>query len=58
MFGPFGSYKVIYSLEWCFMVMESLMWSFMLCMILCGFIWFSIVYYANVFPCEVLNGLA
>ena len=47
----------MYSLEWCFMAMESLMWSFMLCMILCGFIWFSIVYYANVFPCKVSNCL-
>ena len=32
------------------MVMESLIWSFMACMILCGLVWFSIVYYANVFP--------
>ena len=55
MFGPFGSFKVMDSLEWCFM--ESLMWSFMVCMILCGIIWFSIVYYANIFPCKVSNGL-
>ena len=26
-------------------------------MILCGLIWFSIVYYANVFPCKVSNSL-
>ena len=35
------------------MVMESPIWSFMVC----GLVWYSIVYYANVFPCKVLNGL-
>ena len=35
------------------MVMESLIWSFMVYIILCGLVWFSIVYYANVFPCKV-----
>ena len=39
------------------MVMESLIWPFMVCMILCGLVWLSIVCYANVFPCKVLNGL-
>ena len=39
------------------MVMESLIWSFMVCMILCGLVWLSVVYYANVFPCKVSNGL-
>ena len=29
----------------------------MVCMILCGLVWLSIVYYANVFPCKVSNGL-
>ena len=38
------------------MVMESLMWSFMVCLILCGLVWLSEVYYANVFPCKVSNG--
>ena len=39
------------------MVMESLILSFMVCMILCGLVWLSVVYYANVFPCKVSNGL-
>ena len=39
------------------MVMESLIWSFIVCMILCGLVWLSKVYYANVFPCKVSNGL-
>ena len=39
------------------MVMENLIWAFMVCMILCALVWFSIVYYANIFPCKVLNGL-
>ena len=38
------------------MVMKSLIWSFMVCMILCGLVWFSIAY-ANVFPCKVSNCL-
>ena len=29
----------------------------MVCMILCGLVWFSIVYFANIFPCKVSNGL-
>ena len=33
------------------------MWYFIVCMILCGLIWFSIVYYDNVFPGKVSNGL-
>ena len=53
MFGPL----VLYSLEWHCMVMENIIWSFMVCMIVCGLIWLSIVYYANVFPCKVSNGL-
>ena len=57
LFCPLGSFKVLYSLEWYCMVMESLIWSFMVCMILCGLVWLSIVYYANVFPCKVSNGL-
>ena len=28
-----------------------------ICMILCGLIWFSIVYYPNAIPCKVSNGL-
>ena len=36
---------------------ESLIWSFMVCTILCGLVRFSIVYYDNVFPCKVSNGL-
>ena len=28
-----------------------------LVLILCTLVWFSIVYYANVFPCKVSNGL-
>ena len=47
----------MYSLEWYCMVMESLIWNFMVRMILCGLVWFSIVYYAYVFPCKVSNGL-
>ena len=39
------------------MVMESPIWSFMVCMILCGLVRFSIVYNANVFSCKVSNGL-
>ena len=38
------------------LVMESLIWSFMVCTILCGLVWVSIVYYANVFTCKVSNG--
>ena len=38
------------------MVMESRMWSVIVCMILCGLIWFSIVY-AYVFLCKVSNDL-
>ena len=37
--------------------MESLIWSFMVCKILCGLVWLSIVYYVNVFPCKISNGL-
>ena len=55
--GPEGSFNVLNSLKWNCMVMESLIWSFMVCMIVCGLIWLSIVYYANVFPCKVSNGL-
>ena len=29
----------------------------MVCMLLCGLVWFSIVHYANVCPCNVSNGL-
>ena len=29
----------------------------MVCMLLCGLFWLSIVQYANVFPCKVSNGL-
>ena len=36
---------------------ESLIWSFMVCMILCGLVRFSIVYFANVFPFKVSNRL-
>ena len=39
------------------MVMKSLIWYFMVCMILGSLVWVSIVYYTNVFPCKVSNGL-
>ena len=39
------------------MVMESLIWSFIVCMILSGLVRSSIVYYANVLPCMVSNDL-
>ena len=55
--GPEGSFKVLNSLEWNCMLMECLIWSFMVCMILCGLVRFSVVYYSNVFPCKVSNGL-
>ena len=29
----------------------------MVCLILCDFVWFIIVYYANICPCKVSNGL-
>ena len=38
------------------MVMGSPIWSFMVCMILNGLVWFSVVY-ANIFPCKVSNDL-
>ena len=56
MFGPFGSFKVLYILEWYCMFMGSLIRSFIVCMMLCGLVWFSKVY-ANVFSCKVSNGL-
>ena len=55
-FGPKGSFKVLYSVLWHSLVMESLIRSFMTCMILFGLVWFSIVY-TNIFPCKVSNGL-
>ena len=48
---------VLSSQEWNSVVMESLIWSFIVCMILSGLVRFSIVYYANIFPCKVSNGL-
>ena len=57
LFGTLGSFKVLYSLEWYCLVMESLIWSFMVCVILCGFVWLSILHYANVFPWKVADGL-
>ena len=30
---------------------------FMVCMILCGLVWFTIFYHANLCPCKVSNGL-
>ena len=56
LFGPQESSKVLYSLKWYCMVMGSLIWSFMACMILYGLVWFSIVY-ATIFPYKVSNGL-
>ena len=44
LFGPFqGSFKILSSLEWYCKVMESLKWSFMVWMVLCGLVWFGIV---------------
>ena len=58
LFGPEGSFKVLYSLEWYCMVMGSLIWYFMVCMIFYVLVGFSIVY-ANIlhWSCLVMYGL-
>ena len=56
LFAHLGSFKVLYILEWYCMFMGSLIRSFIVCMMLCGLVWFSKVY-ANVFSCKVSNGL-